>query len=94
MWLLWLLRLWFQLNRGAKLAEQPHISTAAEDQGGPRQRTDGQAEILLHVQNLPAAEGLALQSVRQLRGPIRSPLSLGEYPGRVRVLDCEEAAPR
>jgi len=50
--------------RGAKLAEQPHISTAAKDQGGPGQGPDGQAEILLHLQDLPAAKGLALQPLR------------------------------
>jgi len=74
-------RVWItqiDVSRGAKLAEQSHISTAAEDQGGPGQRTNGQAEILFHLQDLPAAEGLALQPVRQLRGPLRSPLSLGE----------------
>lgn len=66
--------------RSAKLAEQSHIPPAATHQGGARQGADGQAEVLLHLQDIQATACLALQSLRQLRGSLRSPLSLGKCP--------------
>lgn len=66
--------------RSAKLAEQSHIPPAATYQGGARQGADGQAEVLLHLQDIQATACLALQSLRQLRGSLRSPLSLGKCP--------------
>lgn len=78
--------------RSAKLAEQPHIPPAATYQGGARQGADGQAEVLLHLQDIQATACLALQSVRQLRGSLRSPLSLGKctcvYPPTPYVIYC------
>lgn len=69
--------------RSAKLAEQPHIQTATTHQGGAGQRANGQAEVLFHLQNIQATACIALQPVRQLRGSLRSPLSLGKCPWHV-----------
>lgn len=63
-----------EADRGAECAQQSHLSAASKDERDFRARTDGQAEILLHVQDLSAAEGFALQPMWQLRRSIRPSL--------------------
>lgn len=47
---------------------QHRLQATAQDEGGGHQRPNGQAEVLLHLQDLQAATCLPLQPLRQLRG--------------------------
>ena len=47
---------------------QFHIPATPADPGGDDQRANGEAEVLLHLQDVPAAPDLPLQCLRQLCG--------------------------
>lgn len=47
---------------------QLHIPAAPSNPGGDDQWADGEAEVLLHLQDVPATSDLTLQRLRQLCG--------------------------
>lgn len=56
-----------------KCARRP--TAAASDPQRADQQPDRQAEVLLHLQNIPAATGISLQHLRQLRRWVELPLA-------------------
>lgn len=47
---------------------QLHIPSPSPHHGGGDQQVRGEAQVLLHLQDVPAAADVALQRLRQLRG--------------------------